>query len=149
MASRTYYLDELAVGQCFTAGPLVVSAAEIKRFAREFDPQPFHLDEEAARSTLFQGLVASGWQTAALTMRMLTEGGMPIATGVIGLGGEMSWPLPVRPGDELRVTSEVVAIAPSRSKPDRGIVTIRTVTTNQNGETVQVLTAKLIAFVRS
>ena len=149
MASRTYYLDELAVGQRFVAGPLVVSAAEIKRFAREFDPQPFHLDEEAARSTLFQGLIASGWHTAALTMRMLTEGGMPIATGVIGLGGEMSWPLPVRPGDELRVASEVVAIAPSRSKPDRGIVTIRTVTTNQNGETVQVLTAKLIAFVRS
>jgi acyl dehydratase len=149
MASRTYYLDELAVGQRFTAGPLAVSAAEIKRFAREFDPQPFHLDEEAARPTLFQGLVASGWQTAALTMRMLTDGGMPIATGVIGLGGELSWPLPVRPGDELRATSEVVAIAPSRSKPDRGIVTIRTVTTNQNGETVQVLTAKLIAFVRS
>jgi acyl dehydratase len=148
MASGTLYLEDLRIGQRFAAGAILVSAAEIKRFAREFDPQPFHLDEEAAKRTLFNGLAASGWHTACLTMRMLTDGGAPIATGVIGVGGEISWPQPVRPGDELRVDSEVIAIAPSRSKPNQAIVTIRTTTTNQNGKTVQVLTAKLVAFAR-
>ena len=97
------YLDDLHVGQRFAAGPVSVSTAEIKRFAAEFDPQPFHLDEVAAKATIFGGLAASGWHTMALTMRMLTSGGMPIATGVIGVGGEIAWPRPVRPGDELRV----------------------------------------------
>src|ERR1700724_2132327 len=142
------FLDDLYVGQRFAAGPISVTAPEIVRFAREFDPQPFHLDGEAAKATLFQGLAASGWHTAALTMRMLTDGGIPIATGVVGVGGEIAWPKPVRPGDTLRVETEVLAIAPSRSKPNQAIVTTRSTTTNQHGETVQVLTAKLVAFAR-
>ena len=146
--SRKLYLDDLHVGQRFAAGPVSVTAPEIVHFAREFDPQPFHLDDAAAKATLFEGLAASGWHTASLTMRMLTDGGIPIATGVIGIGGEIAWPKPVRPGDTLRVESEVLAIAPSRSKPNQAIVTIRSTTANQHGETVQVLTAKIIVFAR-
>ncbi len=142
------YLDDLHVGQRFAAGPVTVSAAEIKSFAGAFDPQPFHLDEAAAEATVFKGLAASGWHTAALTMRMLVKGGLPIATGVIGVGGEIAWPRPVRPGDELRVVSEVLTIVPSRSKPGQAVVTVRSTTTNQNGEAVQILTAKLFAFAR-
>jgi acyl dehydratase len=142
----TLFLDDLHVGQQFNAGPVSITAEEIIRFAREFDPQPFHLDPEAAKATLFAGLAASGWHTAALTMRMLTDGGMPIATGVIGVGGEIAWPLPVRAGDELRVESEVLDIVRSRSKPKQAIVTMRSRTRNQNGEIVQVLTAKLVVF---
>jgi acyl dehydratase len=148
MMAGDLYLDDLHVGQRFTAGPISVSAAEIKRFAAEYDPQPFHLDESAAEATLFRGLAASGWHTAALTMRMLTAGGMPIATGVIGVGGEIEWPRPVRAGDALRVETEVLAIKPSRSKPNQAIVTMRSTTINQHGEPVQILTARLVAFAR-
>jgi acyl dehydratase len=148
MMARGLYLEDIHVGLRFTAGPISVTAAEIKSFAAEFDPQPFHLDETAAEATLFRGLAASGWHTAALTMRMLTAGGMPIATGVIGVGGEIEWPRPVRPGDELRVATEVLAITPSRSKPNQAIVTMRCTTTNQNSEPVQILTARLVAFAR-
>src|SRR5258708_36270147 len=146
MMAGDLYLDDLQIGQRFAGGPVAVSAGDIKSFAAQFDPQRFHLDEAAAKTTVFKGLAASGWHTAALTMRMLAEGGLPIATGVIGVGGEIAWPRPVRPGDELRVESEVLAITPSRSKPNQAIVTMRSTTTNQHGETVQVLTAKLIVF---
>jgi acyl dehydratase len=148
MMAGGLYLEDLHVGQRFTAGPISVTAAEIKSFAAEFDPQPFHLDEAAAEKTVFRGLAASGWHTAALTMRMLTAGGMPIATGVIGVGGEIEWPRPVRAGDELRVETEVLAIKPSRSKPNQAIVTMRSTTINQYGEPVQILTAKLYAVSR-
>jgi acyl dehydratase len=142
------YLEDLHVGRRFAAGPILVTAAEIKSFAAAFDPQPFHLDEAAAEATLFGGLAASGWHTAALTMRMLTAGGMPIATGVIGVGCEIEWPRPVRAGDELRVETEVLEIKPSRSKPNQAVVTMRSATINQNGDPVQILTAKLFAFAR-
>ena len=145
----TLFLDDLHVGQRFTAGPSKVTADDIIRFAREFDPQPFHLDGNAAAATPFKGLVASGWHTAALTMRMLVDGGMPLAAGVIGVGGEIAWPRPVHPGDVLSVESEVLAITPSRSRPDRATVTMRSTTTNHKGEAVQVLTAKLIAYPRN
>jgi acyl dehydratase len=148
MMAGGLYLEDLHVGQRFAAGPVSVSAAEIKSFAAEFDPQPFHMDEAAAAATLFRGLAASGWHTAALTMRMLTAGGLPIATGVIGVGGEIEWPRPVRAGDELRVETEVLEIKPSRSKPKQAVVTVRSTTTNQDGEAVQILTAKLFAFSR-
>jgi acyl dehydratase len=147
--SARLFLDDLHVGQRFAAGPVSVTTEEIVRFAREFDPQPFHLDAAAAKATMFHGLAASGWHTASLTMRMLTDGGIPLATGVIGVGGEIAWPKPVRPGDTLRVESEVLVIAPSRSRPNQAIVTIRSTTTNQTGETVQVLTAKVIAVARA
>ena len=117
---------------------------QIKVFARQFDPQPFHLDEKAAKDSLFSGLVASGWHTAALTMRLLVETGLPLAGGLIGAGGELSWPRPTRPGDILRVESEVQEIIPSRSRSDRGVVFTRIVTRNQRDEEVQILVAKLI-----
>lgn len=139
-----YYFDDLAVGQRFVSERHVLTSEEIKDFARQYDPQPFHLDDEAAQSTLFGGLAASGWHTAAITMRLLVAGGAPIAGGVIGAGGEIAWPQPTRPGDVLQVTSEVLELTPSRSRPDRGSVTVRSETCNQHGEAVQVLTARII-----
>lgn len=138
------YLDDLYVGQRFTSATHVVTTDEIKAFARQFDPQPFHLDEAAAAGTLLGGFAASGWHTAALTMRLLVGGGVPIAGGVVGAGVEIVWPLPTRSGDELQVFSEVVEIIPSRSKPDRGIVVLKSETRNQFGAAVQLLTSKLI-----
>ena len=143
-----FYLDDLSVGQRFVSATHVVGAAEVKAFARQFDPQPFHLDEESAKDTFFAGLAASGWHVAAITMRLLVEGGAPIAGGVIGAGGEIGWPRPTRPGDVLQVESEVVEIAPSRSRPERGIVTVRTETRNQRGEAVQTFAAKLVVHRR-
>ena len=138
------YLEDLQVGQRFTSGTHQIDADQIKRFAGEFDPQPFHLDEEAAKGTLFGGLAASGWHTAAITMRLMVESGLPLAGGIIGGGGEMSWPKPTRPGDVLRVVSEIEEIKPSRSRPDRGMVRVRNETRNQRDEIVQVLIAKLV-----
>jgi len=137
------YLDDFHVGQRFASATHVIDAAQIKAFAREFDPQPFHLDEEAAKSTMFGGLVASGWHTAAITMRLQVESGLPIAGGIIGIGGEMNWPRPTRPGDVLHVVSEVKEVTPSRSRPDRGVVRVRSETRNQRDEVVQILDAKL------
>src|SRR6202140_2819805 len=114
------YLEDFHVGQRFTSATHVIDTAQIKAFARQFDPQPFHLDEEAAKGTLFGGLVASGWHTAALTMRLQVESGLPIAGGIVGIEGEMSWPRPTRPGDVLSVVSEIEEVTPSRSRPDRG-----------------------------
>jgi acyl dehydratase len=138
------YLDDLAVGQRFTSKSHEVDAAQIKAFAAQFDPQPFHLDEAAAQATLFGGLVASGWHTAAITMRLLVETGLPLVGGIVGAGGEIAWPKPTRPGDVLHVVSEIEEIVPSRSRPDRGTVKVRSETRNQRGEVVQVLIAKLI-----
>jgi acyl dehydratase len=138
------YLEDLHVGQRFASGSQAIDAEQIKAFAQQFDPQPFHLDAEAAKDTLFGGLVASGWHTAAISMRLLVESGLPIAGGLIGAGGEITWPKPTRPGDVLHVESEVLDLKPSRSRADRGIATIRTETRNQHGETVQVLVAKLV-----
>lgn len=120
----------------------------MKSFAAEFDPQPFHLDEAAANSGVFRGLAASGWHTAAASMRLMVNGELKIAGGLIGLGGEIAWPRPTRAGDTLRVNSEIVEIAPSRSKPNQGVVKVRNTTLNQNGEEVQVFTAKLLVFKR-
>ena len=138
------YLDDLRIGQRFRSGTHTVDEAQIKAFAAQFDPQPFHLDDATARDTLFAGLAASGWHTAAITMRLLVDGGAPLAGGIVGAGGEINWPKPTRPGDVLRVESEVIEVTPSRSRPDRGMVTVRSETLNQRGETVQVLTAKLV-----
>ena len=143
------YLDELAEGMQYTSGEYEMTVADIKRFAGEFDPQPFHLDEEAARSSLFGSLAASGWHTAAVTMKLLTEGGVPVAGGTIGLGGEITWPKPTRPGDRLHVVTTVTEIRPSKSKPGQGVVTTTSETKNQAGEVVQRFVAKLIAFTRA
>lgn len=139
-----HYLDDLEVGQTFQSATLRVSAEDIKAFARQFDPQPFHLDETSAEGTFFDGLAASGWHTAALTMRLLVDSPLKPAAGVIGAGGEITWPRPLRPGDEVRVTSEVIEVRPSKSNPARGMIKVRATTTNQNGEAVQILVANLV-----
>jgi acyl dehydratase len=142
------YLEDLAVGQRFTSETYVMEASRIKEFAAEFDPQPFHIDESAAEASVFKGLAASGWHTAAVAMRLLVTGGLPFANGLVGLGGEVAWPRPTRPGDVLHVESEIVEITPSRSKPHQGIVTVRGTMFNQHGEAVYVLTAKLLVLKR-
>jgi acyl dehydratase len=142
------YLEDFTPGQTFASGQLEVDRERIRSFAAEFDPQPVHLDDEVARGSIFKGLAASGWHTAALTMRLLTGGGLPIDGGVIGAGGEISWPRPTRPGDVLRVVSIVEKIVPSRSRPERGMLTVRSETLNQRGETVQVLVVRLVAHRR-
>lgn len=143
------YMEDLQVGQRFTSGTYRMEAARIKQFAAEFDPQPFHLDETAAASSIFKGLVASGWHTAAVAMRLFVTGGLPFANGLIGFGGELSWPRPTRPGDIVCVESEIIEIRPSRSKPEQGIVTVRSEMLNQKRETVYLFTAKILAWRRS
>ena len=143
MAER--YLEDFAVGQTFGSGRLVVEEARIKTFAAEFDPQPFHIDAEAACRSLFGGLAASGWHTAALTMRLLVESDIKPVGGIIGAGfDELRWPRPVRPGDELRVESEVLEVRPSKSRPEQGMIKVRTTTLNQNGEPVQISVGNLV-----
>jgi acyl dehydratase len=137
------FLEDLAVGQRFTSAPQTVSAKEITEFAARYDPQPFHLDATAAAGTLFAGLAASGWHTAAMSMRLIIDS-VPIAGGIIGSGGELAWPRPTRPGDTLHVETEVLEITPSRSRPDRGTAIVRCTTLNQNGEPVQTFTPKIV-----
>jgi len=148
MSQDALYLDDMQVGQKFTSGTYLMSEDRIKQFAAEFDPQPFHLDEAAAQASVFKGLAASGWHTAAVAMRLLVTGGLPFAAGAIGMGGEIEWPRPTRPGDILQVESEIVEIIPSRSKPNQAIVKVRSTTKNQKAEPVQIFTAKILAFKR-
>ena len=137
------YFEDFVVGQVHKpSGRVRVEKDEIIAFAKQFDPQPFHLDEEAARKSIFGRLVASGWHTAALTMRLIAGSEYRAATGTIGLGfDDLRWPIPVRPGDELRIESEVLEMRTSKSRPDRGLLKIRTRTFNQDGEVVQELIA--------
>ena len=139
------YLEDFAVGQIYRSGRLTVDKDRIKAFAAEFDPQPFHLDDEAARGSIFRGLAASGWHTAAVTMRLLVESELKPAGGIVGAGfDEFRWPLPVRPGDELSLESEILEVRPSRSRPDQGLVKVRTTTRNQNGDAVQISVGNLV-----
>jgi acyl dehydratase len=147
-AKRALYLEDLSVGDRFQSGEHALDVKQIKAFALQFDPQPFHTDEKAAKNTFFGGLAASGWHTAALTMKLLVESGIPLAEGIIGSGGELQWPKPTRPGDVLHVVSEVLEITPSRSKPGRAMVTMRCRTLNQLGEVVQYFTPKLVVHAR-
>ena len=141
------YLEDLYVGQRFTSEPRLVTAGEIKAFAADYDPQPFHLDEEAAKNSLFGGLAASGWHTAAMTMRMLVDS-VPLADGLVGAELQLAWPRPTRPGMTLQLSSEVLDIVPSRSKPNMAMVTVRNETRDQDGELVQVFTVKMPVFKR-
>ena len=144
------YLEDYAVGQTFGSGQLRVDKARIKTFAAEFDPQPFHLDEAAARNTLFRGLAASGWHTAAVTMRLLVDSELKPAGGLVGAGlDELNWPRPVRPGDVLHLRNEVLAVRLSKSRPGQGVIKVRTTTLNQNDEPVQVLVANLVVPARN
>lgn len=146
--SDLLYLDDFLAGQRFEAGGFALDAETIKAFASEYDPQPFHTNEEAAKDSFFGGLAASGWQVACLTMKQMIVAGPQVGGGQIGAGGEIAWPRPTRPGDVLTVSCEVLEVKPSRSKPDRGMVKMRTETKNQNGETVYVFTCQLLTFRR-
>ena len=141
---RRLYLEDLLVGQWFLSGTHALDEQQVVAFASQFDPQPFHTDPASAKNTFFGGLVASGWHTAAITMRLLVTSGLPVAGGMIGAGADVSWPQPTFPDDVLQVETEVTEIRPSRSRPDRGIVTTRSETRNQRGEVVQVLVSTLI-----
>src|SRR5213594_2662981 len=139
------YLEDFAAGQTFGSGRLRVDKERIKAFAAEFDPQPFHLDENAANDSIFRGLAASGWHTAAVTMRLLVESELKPAGGIVGASfDDFRWPRPVRPGDELRVESEVLEVRPSKSRPDQGLIKVKTTTLNQNGEAVQISVGNLV-----
>ena len=143
-------LEDFSVGQTFGSGRLIVDQGRIKSFAAEFDPQPYHLDEDAARVSIFGGLAASGWHTAAMTMKLLVESELRIAGGLIGAGfDELRWPKPVRPGDELRVHSEVIEVRRSRSRPTQGMVKVRITTVNQDDEAVQVSVSNIVVPCRS
>jgi acyl dehydratase len=147
---KDLYLEDIEAGQTFSGSARIrVDRERIKSFAAEFDPQPFHLDENAAQGSIFGGLAASGWHTAAMTMRLLVESDFKPAGGIIGAGfQDFRWPRPVRPGDELRVQSEVLEVRPSKSRPDQGIVTVRTTTSNQHGEPVLIFVGNLIVPAR-
>ena len=139
------YLEDFEVGQKFGSSTLQVSEDGIKRFAAQFDPQPFHLDDAAARASIFGGLAASGWHTAALTMRLLVGSDVTPAGGIVGAGfDEFRWPRPVRPGDELRIEAEVLEVRPSKSRPEQGMIKLRTTTLNQRNEPVQISVGNLV-----
>ena len=143
------YFEDLKAGDRFKSGTYKVTEEQIVSFAREFDPQPFHLDPAVARQPMFKGLIASGWHTAAITMRLFVQT-LNFAEGAIGLGvDELRWPNAVRPGDVLQVETEIVDLRESRSKPNQGIVRIRNVTTNQRGEVVQTMFASTLVLRRS
>jgi acyl dehydratase len=139
------YLEDFAAGQIYRSSRLPVDKGQILAFASQFDPQPYHLDEQAARNSVFKGLAASGWHTAAMTMRLLVESEFQPADGILGVGlEELSWPRPVRPGDELRVESEVLEVRASKLRVDRGVIRLRTTTFNQNDQPVQIFTGNLL-----
>jgi len=146
MSQTPLFLEDLFIGTRFSTGTHAMDEEQIKAFAKQFDPQPFHLDVEAAKKSFFGELVASGWHTASITMKLLVTAGAPIANGLIGMEGQIAWPKAVHPGDVLHVEVEIVEITPSHSRPDRGIVTIRAETFNQNNEAVQIMTSKLLVF---
>ncbi len=143
------YLEDFEAGQTFTTGRLMVDAQQIKAFAKEFDPQPFHMDEKVASGSVFQGLAASGWHTAALVMRLLVDSEDKPVGGFIGLGfEELRWPRPVRPGDELHVQVEVLDIRASKSRSSQGLIKVRITALNENNEPVQVAVGRLLAPCR-
>jgi acyl dehydratase len=143
------YLEDFAVGQRFSTGRQIVDDKQIKRFAAEFDPQPFHLDEAAAAKSIFRGLAASGWHTAAIAMQLMVHGDFRPAGGIVGLGlEEMQWTKPVRPDDELQVETEVLEVRPSASKQNQGVLKVRNTTFNQKGEVVLSQTVNLLALRR-
>ncbi|HTR15591.1 MAG TPA: MaoC family dehydratase [Acetobacteraceae bacterium] len=144
-ADDRIYLEDFVVGQKRRSRTYTVTLEEIREFASRYDPQPFHLDEEAGRNSMFGGLVASGWHTAAITMRLIVDSQDKREGGTIGAGVEISWLKPTRPGDTLWAESEVIEVTPSHSRPDRGIVTSRTVTYNQDNEPVQILQSRAVA----
>lgn len=146
MSKIPIYWEDLHVGRRFTSGEYEMTEQRIVEFAAEFDPQPFHLDHAAAARSIFKGLAASGWHTAAVTMRLLVQSDFAPSEGIVGVGCEVAWPQPTRAGDILRVESEVLEMIPSRSKPMQGLAKVRNTTLNHKNEVVQVFTASIIVF---
>ncbi|MFC9789834.1 MaoC family dehydratase [Rhodococcus sp. NPDC127528] len=142
------WLDDIEVGSTYRTGSYEMTRDDIVAFARQYDPQPFHLGDDTAADTFFEGLAASGWHTAAVTMRLLVTSGLPIAHGIIGAGVDLKWPTPTRPGDILHVELTVTGVKVSRSNPTRGIVTTEHNTINQHGEIRQRTTARLLVFTQ-
>jgi acyl dehydratase len=144
------YLEDYAVGQTYGSGRIRIEEERIKSFAAEFDPQPFHTDHETASRTIFKGLAASGWHTAAMTMRLMVDGDLKPAGGIVGTGfEEFRWPRPVRPGDELHIQCDVLEVRPSKSRPDQGLIKLRTTTFNKDNEPVQIMVGTLLVPRRS
>ena len=147
--SQLLYLEDLHVGQTMTSSTHAMSAEQIITYAKQFDPQPFHTDPALAQASFFQGLAASGWHTASVTMGLIVQS-LPLSCGVIGAGvEELSWPQPTRADDVLHVESEVLEIIPSKSKPGRAIVRVQNTTKNQRGEVLQRFVAKMLAFSKT
>ena len=139
------YFEDLMVGSQHPCGDILVTDTEALAFAARYDPQPFHLDAEAGRRSVFGGLAASGWLTAALTMRLMVTGGLDLGDGAVGLGiDSLQWPRPVFPGDTLSVVVEALALRTSASRPTFGVAKFRTTTTNQRGEVVQLMTSNVL-----
>ena len=139
--SKSLFLDDLQVGQQWHGGPIEMTEADIIRFASEYDPQPMHIDTAAAANGRFGGIIASGWHVASVVMRDFVEAAPFGSTPLLGLKiDDLAWRVPVRPGDVLRITREVVDISRSRSKPDRGVLTMRMTVTNQEGAVVMAFT---------
>lgn len=145
---KRLYLEDLHVGDVFTSRTEEINTEKIIDFASRFDPQPFHVDEAAAKDTFFKGLSASGWHTAAITMRLLVES-IPLARGIIGGGADVQWPQPTRPGDVLRVKSTIANITPSRTRPGRATVVVESIAQNQHDDVLMKLVSKLVVFSRS
>jgi acyl dehydratase len=142
------YLEDVVAGSEFVTGEVTITAEDIIAFATQFDPQPFHTDPEAAKTSFFGGLAASGWHTAAITMRLLVTQGPAIAGGTIGAGGELSWPSPTRPGDRLHARITVESVTPSKSNPTRGSTMLRVETLTSEGEVRQIFTVRTLLFAK-
>ncbi|MEZ2721126.1 MaoC family dehydratase [Paenalcaligenes hominis] len=142
-AATKRYLEELTEGDRYKSGSHVLDAEQIISYAKQFDPQVFHTDPVLAQQSFFNGLAASGWHTAAITMKLLVES-IPFAGGLVGAGCEVTWPQATRPSDQLHVESEIISITPSRTKKDRGIVLLESLTKNQHGDIVQRMLSKVV-----
>lgn len=142
------FLEDLHAGMTFSSNCHTIDEGQIIAFATQFDPQPFHLGHESARGTFFGELVASGWHTAAITMRLLVESDVSFAGGAIGAGAEISWPAPTRPGDILRIEGEIIEVIPSKTRKDRGSIIVKSRTLNQRNETLQKMTARMVVMTR-
>lgn len=148
--ARATHLEDFSLGPWFTTDPIEVDEQAIVDYARQFDPQPFHLGHDSAAGTFFGSLAASGWHTASLTMRLMVGSGHAPGWGFVGRAIEsLEWPRPTRPGDRLHLEAEVIEIRPSRSRPDLGMLRVKMITRNQNGDPAQVMTCAIVVPTRS
>ncbi len=145
--AQTIYIpvETLEIGQTFTSDSLLITKDKIIAFAKEFDPQPFHLDEDEAKQTFFNELVASGWHTSSVTMKLILQS-MPFKHGMVGSGGQVSWKRPVKPNDSLHVTTKIINIKPAKNNANQIYLTLECQTLNQFNRVCQIMEANVIAF---